>query len=136
MYSDSFMRYNSASPRATSWIVAAIVLVLNWTAPGQFQFDPFQRNSDPTPGMSSATWAHPGTLPRVQQSSTTCEAKIQRPPSSRSSASGKSKSHAVPATPVVPHACRAPLVRNAQHTDAPSIAPRVFNARAPPAVTA
>ena len=127
---------SAASPWAASWIVAAILLVLNWTVPGAFQTPASVDLGDPAPGISAAERAaKPGTLPRLLSRSSGWETSLPKSPQRRWSAGGK------------PHALL-PQVRVVMPANMPSVAPsvsgtvpsiratRVFDPRAPPALTA
>ena len=125
-----------ASPPAASWIVAAIVLVLNWTAPGPVHLQPDLDLLDPAPGAYADTRASkPGTLPRAKPRSITYEVSVAKAPHSKLNAGAKP--HALPSIPPIAVATHAPAIEPSFGRPAPTTpATRVFDPRAPPAMTA
>jgi hypothetical protein len=129
-------RSSAASPWASSWIVAAVALILNWTAPAHLQFPFVFELSDAAPGVSSDLRApKPGTLPRAKPRSLAYEADREKAPQSKLGPTGKSYA-LPPRTSLVVTTSFAPIAPHVADATPPAIATRVFDPRAPPALTA
>lgn len=136
MTPDNPVQPRAASPPATSWIVAAIVLVLHWAAPGPFQFQPVASVGAGVPAMSADTRAsQPGTLPRVQPRSATCEAGLPKAPLKRVSAGEKPYALA-PELPLPITKGASSVQRGADRALLPHTTKRHFDARGPPLLKA
>jgi hypothetical protein len=130
------LRSDSASPRAKSWIIAAIALILNWAAPGQTQFPRLPDVRDAAPGVSSGERvSRPGNLPRVQTRIVTSDTSLPKAAQSRLNAGSKPPVilSAVPALAAAEGDALVPSIA----TIAPlPVATRAFDARAPPRLMA
>jgi hypothetical protein len=135
MWPEITTRPGSASPRAKSWIIAAIALVLNWTVPAAVHFQPvFDGPPAETGVVSGERAAKPGSLPRVQSRGTHISASVPKAPQSRLNAGSKPPALLPQISVVVP--TDQPLIVPALGDHArPTIATRIFDARAPPALT-
>jgi hypothetical protein len=130
------IRSGTTSSWARSWTIAAILLVLNWTAPGYFQLHPVFDLHDAAPGVSSGERAsQPGNLPRLQARTVTCEASVPKAPHGKFKA-GSQPYALLPTAPVVTATESRSIVPSVGPAARPTIAARVFDARAPPRLIA
>jgi hypothetical protein len=135
MAPDITVRSSAESPRAKSWIIAAIALVLNWTAPGHVQL-PVTYPHDATSGVwSDERASQPGNLPRAQSRHGAHDASVPKPPSSRLNGGGKQYA-LPPLAPVLVLAGSTSVVSGVDPGTPTPIATRAFDPRAPPPLMA
>jgi hypothetical protein len=119
------------SPPARSWIVAAMILVLHWSAPGVLQLRFAVAGDTPAGFSSSARASQPGSLPRLVSRSVGLEVSLPKSPRSGWLAGGK-----LDALLARDRAAHRPIASaQPQSTEVPaprSALSRAFNARAPP----
>ncbi|MDP2411008.1 MAG: hypothetical protein Q8M26_12080 [Pseudolabrys sp.] len=135
--SPASMWFKATSLRRLAGALAAILLVLNWTAPGRTLSQAAFGASDIPAGYSPSTvFASPGTLPRVAPRPLAAVSALPSGPHTSDPATGDAPFALTPAGLLISpaRAASAPAFRIGA---APRIlTPRAFNARAPPRLTA